>query len=389
VLARECTIGRQSSPTLSEKEVAVPWNEIIRPDLTPLVPYAPGLRASQVRERSGKDTVLKLSSNEHPCGPVPLAHAAMEAVLPRLNRYPDGAAVALRQKLATRFGVPVDTVAVSNGSNEMLRLIAQATLRPGDEVVFAWPSFVVYPMVTALFGATGVRVPLGEGDVHDLDAMLAAITARTRIVFLCNPNNPTGTIYTRDAFERFMTAVPEHVLVVVDEAYFEFATDSAYPDALNWFDGQRPLVVARTFSKIYSLAGIRVGYAVLPALIAEAINKVREPFNVNTVGQIAAYYSLDDAAEVTRRRDENQAQREQLCACFQRLGITYATSQTNFVYIHTGQPTKLFEMLLNEGVIVRDFGTAPALRVGIGTPEDTLRTIEAFEAVASQTGPIS
>lgn len=365
------------------------WDQIIRPDLTPLVPYAPGLRASQVRERSGKEVVLKLSSNEHPCGPVPLAHAAMQAVLPRLNRYPDGAVVALRQKLAARLQVPVDSVAVSNGSNEMLRLIAQATLRPGDEVVFAWPSFVVYPMVTALFGATGVRVPLAVGDVHDLDAMLAAITPRTRLVFLCNPNNPTGTIYTNDAFERFMAAVPEHVLVVVDEAYFEFATDPSYPDALTWFDGERPLAVARTFSKIYSLAGIRTGYAVMPARLVEAVNKVREPFNVNTVGQIAAYYSLDDEAEVARRRDENRAQRERLYACFERLGIPYAVSQTNFVYIHTELPKELFEMLLNEGVIVRDFGTSPALRVGIGTPSDTARTIEAFDAVASKMGLLS
>jgi histidinol-phosphate aminotransferase len=362
----------------------VPWDEIIRPDLTPLVPYAPGLRASQVRERSGKDVVLKLSSNEHPCGPVPLAKAAMEAVLPHLNRYPDGGVVALRNKLAARFGVPVDTVAVSNGSNEMLRLLAQATLRPGDEVVFAWPSFVVYPMVAALFGATGVRVPLAEGDVHDLNAMLAAITPKTRIVFLCNPNNPTGTIYTRDAFERFMAAVPEHVLVVVDEAYFEFVTDPAYPDAMTWFDGVRPLVVARTFSKIYSLAGIRVGYALMPPQLVDAVNKVREPFNVNSVGQIAAYYSLDDEAEVVRRRAENRAQREELSTCFERLGITYAISQTNFVYIHSERPKELFELLLNEGVIVRDFGTSPALRVGIGTPSDTRRTIEAFEAVASK-----
>jgi len=365
------------------------WDEIIRPDLTPLVPYAPGLRASQVRERSGRDVVLKLSSNEHPCGPVPLARAAMEAVLPRLNRYPDGAVVALRERLARHLSVPVESVAVSNGSNELLRLIAQAVLRPGDEVVFAWPSFIVYPMVTTLFGATSVRVPLGDGDVHDLDAMLAAITPRTRIAFLCNPNNPTGTIYTRDAFVRFMGAVPAHVLVVVDEAYFEFVTNPDYPDALEFFDGERPLVVARTFSKIYSLAGLRVGYGVMPERLNEALNKVREPFNVNTVGQIAACYSLDDVAEVTRRRSENAEQRRALCTCFERLGMTYAESETNFVYLHSSTPAELFGALLNEGVIVRDFGTAPALRVGIGTPEDTRRTIEAFEAVVARIAPNS
>lgn len=361
-------------------------DDIIRPDLEPLVPYAPGLRASQVRERTGRESVLKLSSNEHPCGPVPKALAAMRAVLPRLNRYPDGGCVALKAKLASRLGVDPSNLVVGNGSNEVLQLIAQAVLRPGDEVVFAWPSFVVYPMVTAIFGAVPVRVPLTEDDVHDIDAMLAAITPRTRVVFLCNPNNPTGTICTREAFMRFMEGVPEDVLVVVDEAYFEFVTSPEYPDALEWFDGKRSLVVCRTFSKMYSLAGLRVGYAVAPVSLVRAIDKVREPFNVNTVAQIAAYHSLDDEAEVRRRRAENQEQKTYLYSCFDRLGIRYARSETNFVYVHTSKPVEAFRALLDEGVIVRDFGTSPALRVTIGTPEDTARTIEAFEAAVAKLG---
>ncbi len=364
------------------------WDDIIRPDLEPLVPYAPGLRASQVRERSGKDLVLKLSSNEHPCGPVPIALAAMREVLPRMNRYSDGGCTALRRKLSERLGVPAETVVVGNGSNEILRLIAQVVLRPGDEVVFAWPSFIVYPMVTAIFGATAVKVPLAEGDTLDLDAMLAAITPQTRLVFLCNPNNPTGTIYRKEAFERFLAAVPSHVLTVVDEAYFEFVTDSDYPDGLDYFDGDRPIVIARTFSKIYSLAGLRVGYAICPPNIAEALHKVREPFNVNTVAQIAAYYSLDDEVEVRRRRKENQEQKTYLYSCFDRLGIKYARSETNFVYFHTSRPVEVFEALLSEGVIVRDFGNAPALRVGIGTPEDTQMTIAALEVVAARLGKL-
>lgn len=363
-------------------------DDIIRPDLAPLVPYAPGLRASQVRERSGRDVVLKLSSNEHPCGPVPAAIEAMRAVLPRLNRYSDGACTALRRKLSERLGVPFENVIASNGSNELLRLLAQVTLRPGDEVVFAWPSFVVYPMVTALFGATPVKVPLADGDVHDLPAMLAAITEKTRIVFLCNPNNPTGTIYGREAFDHFMEAVPPHVLVVLDEAYFEFVTATEYPDGLDYFAGTRPIAVLRTFSKIYSLAGARVGYGIMPTVLVDAINKVREPFNVNMVAQIAAFYSLDDEAEVRRRRKENQEQKVYLYSCFDRLNATYAPSETNFVYVHTARPVEVFQALLEEGVIVRDFGTSPALRVGIGTPEDTQRTIEAFEAVAARLGSL-
>jgi histidinol-phosphate aminotransferase len=364
------------------------WEAAIRAELEPMVPYAPGLRASEVRERSGRETILKLSSNEHPCGPFPAAIEAMEAVLPHLNRYPDGSARALRKALCHHLDIADENLVVGNGSNEIIRLIAQAVLRPGDEVVFAWPSFVVYPMVTQMFGATAVKVPLDSDETHDLPAMLEAITGRTRIVFLCNPNNPTGTIYDREEFERFMAEVPEHVIVVADEAYFEFVTDGAYPDALEWFDGQHPLVVLRTFSKIYSLAGLRIGYGALPAALARAVDKIREPFNVNMVAQVAAYYSLGDEAEVERRKRENQEQKTYLYSAFDRLGIAYVPSETNFVYTRTQRPVEVFEALLGEGVIVRDFGTAPALRVGVGTPEDTLATIAAFEAVTTRLGGV-
>jgi len=351
-----------------------------------MVPYAPGLRASEVRDRTGVDQVCKHSSNENPYGPFPSAIDAMECVLPRLNVYPDGGSRALREALSEKLGVPQSQLVVGNGSNELLRLVAQCVLRPGDEVVFAWPSFIVYPMVTQLMGATAVRVPLGEGEVHDLDAMLAAITPRTRIVFLCNPNNPTGTIYSRDAFARFMDAVPDHVLVVADEAYFEYVTSDDYPNALDWFDGIRGLCVLRTFSKMYSLAGLRVGYGVFPEPLVEAISKVREPFNVNTVAQVAAYYSLADESEVERRRRENQEQKAYLYSCFDRLGISYVPSETNFVYVLTEKPVEVFQALLSRGVIVRDFGTAPALRVGVGAPQDTQATIAALEAAVAQLG---
>jgi histidinol-phosphate aminotransferase len=366
----------------------VDFDALIRPELEPMVPYAPGLRASEVRKSSGKETILKLSSNEHPCGPFPSALRAMEAVLPRLNRYPDGSARALRKRLSKGLGVEFDQVVVGNGSNELIRLIAQAVLRPGDEVVFAWPSFVVYPMVTQMFGATAVRVPLNESDGHDIPAMLAAITERTRLVFLCNPNNPTGTIYQKIAFERYLAEVPDHVLTVVDEAYFEFVEDEQYPDTLRYFDGTRPLCTLRTFSKIYSLAGLRVGYAVVPEQLRVAIDKLREPFNVDTVAQIAAYYSLADGAEVERRRRENQEQKTYLYENFDRLGIDYVPSETNFVYFKTEKPVEVFKALLEEGVIVRDFGNAPALRLGVGTPEDTVITVAAFEAVVEKLGTI-
>ena len=364
------------------------WNALIRPHVGPMVPYAPGLRASEVREKSGKDVIRKLSSNENPYGPFDAALEGMRAVLPFLNRYPDGAERALKRRLAEKLGVASRHIVVGNGSNELLTLIAQAVLGPGDEVVFAWPSFVVYPMCAALMCATGVKVPVTEDEVHDLPAMLAAITEKTKIVFLCNPNNPTGTIYGRTAFEKFLAEVPPHVLVVIDEAYFEYVTSPNYSNGLDYFDGTKPIVVLRTFSKIYSLAGARVGYGIAPEELVQALDKVREPFNVSSVAQVGAYYSLADDAEVVRRRQENQEQKAYLYSCFDRLGISYVPSETNFVYMLTKKPVEVFEALLAEGIIVRDFGTAPALRVGIGTPEDSDATVAALTAAVAKLGAI-
>ncbi|HEY5539904.1 MAG TPA: histidinol-phosphate transaminase [Coriobacteriia bacterium] len=364
------------------------WNALIRPQVGPMVPYAPGLRASEVRAKSGKEVIRKLSSNENPYGPFPSAIEGMRAVLPFLNRYPDGAERELKRRLAEKLGVEERHLVVGNGSNELLTLIAQTVLGAGDEVVFAWPSFVVYPMCAQLTCATAVKVPLTEAQVHDLPAMLAAITDKTKLVFLCNPNNPTGTIYERGAFEQFLAAVPEHVLVVVDEAYFEYATSSAFPNGLDFFDGTRPIAILRTFSKIYSLAGARIGYGIAPEQLVEAIDKVREPFNVSSVAQVGAYYSLADDAEVERRRRENQEQKAYLYSCFDRLGISYVPSETNFVYMGTEKPVEVFEALLAEGIIVRGFGAAPALRVGVGTPEDTNATVAALEATVAKLGSI-
>jgi len=360
------------------------WDALIRDEVAPLVPYAPGLRASEVRTRIGGGEVHKLSSNENPYGPVPAALDAMSAVLPHLNRYPDGSVRALRARLVRHLGVEDRFIAVGNGSNEILRVIANAVLRPGDEVVYAWPSFVVYPMVAQVMGATAVPVPLTADQTHDLDAMLAAVTERTRIVFLCNPNNPTGTYVSRDAMQRFLDALPDTVLVVLDEAYIEYVTAPDFPDGLDFFDGTRPLVVLRTFSKIYSLAALRVGYGIMPEPLIAAVNKVREPFNVNTVAQIAAHYSLDDAAEIERRRLENAAQRDRLYEAFSSLGITFFASEANFVWIHDDDAQELFDLLLAQGVIVRSFGALPALRVGVGSPEDTDATIRAFQRALTQ-----
>lgn len=362
------------------------YDALIRPGIAPMVPYAPGLRASEVRERSGRSVIHKLSSNENSHGPFPAALAGMRAVLPHLNRYPDGAARALKRALAEKLAVDQHNLMIGNGSNELLVLLAQAVLGQGDEMVFAWPSFVVYPMCAQLTGATAAKVPLTDEYVHDLSAMRAAITEKTKLVFLCNPNNPTGTIYERDAFEEFVSALPEHVLLVLDEAYFEFVTSKQCPNGMDYFDGARPIVVLRTFSKIYSLAGARVGYGVAPEAVVAAIDKIRAPFNVSSVAQVGAYYSLADDAELQRRRRENKEQRAILCSAFDRLGISYVPSEANFVFMLTEKPVEVFEALLAEGVIVRDFGDTPALRVGVGTHEDTQATIGALEGAVARLG---
>jgi len=364
------------------------YDALIRPGVGPMVPYAPGLRVSEVREKSGKDVIRKLSSNENPYGPFPSALAGMRTVLPYLNRYPDGAARELRRALAEKLGVEERFLMVGNGSNELLTLIAQAVVSPGDEVVFAWPSFVVYPICTQLTCGRAVKVPLTAEQVHDLPAMLAAITEDTKLVFVCNPNNPTGTMVTRAQFDEFVSALPDHVLLVLDEAYFEYVTSPEFPNGLDYFDGERPIVVLRTFSKIYSLAGARIGYGVAPEPLVRAVDKVREPFNVSTIAQVGAYYSLADDSEVERRRRENQEQKAYLYSSFDRLGISYVPSETNFVYMLTEKPVEVFEALLAEGIIVRDLGTSPALRVGIGTPEDTDATVAALTAAVAKLGPL-
>jgi histidinol-phosphate aminotransferase len=349
-----------------------------------MAPYVAGMREEQVRALCEVDYLVKVSSNESPLPPFESAQKAGEQALVDLNRYPEGACSDLRAMLAQRLAVSPEHLVIGNGSNELLILLALATLNPGDEVVYGWPSFIVYPLMCQLTDAKAVEVPLNDAEQFDLDAILAAITPATKLVLLCSPNNPTGTWYSREAFEAFMDAVPDHVLVVVDEAYFEFVTDETYPDALDWFDGIRPLCVFRTFSKIYALAGIRCGYAVMPPDLIAALNKVRAPFNVNSVAQAMAMASLVDEAELDRRILENAQQRDRLEQAFEQLGISYAKSQTNFVWIHASNAQAVFDALLKRGVIVRSFGQGNALRVGVGSPEETTRIIEAFEKLREE-----
>ena len=359
------------------------WNTCIKGSLGPVAAYQPGLREEQIRDIAEVDRIYKLSSNESPLPPFPSALAAMQKTLTNLNEYPDGSVYALSCVLSEKYGVPLEQIIVGNGSNELVDDIALACLQPGDNAVYCWPSFVVYRSSTLINGAECRELPLTERGSFDLDALLAAIDERTKIVYVCTPNNPTGGIVTDKEFARFIEAVPEHVLVVVDAAYHEFIEDESRVDALDYFDGVRPLAVLRTFSKIYALAGARCGYAFAPAPLIAALNKVREPFNVNSVAQAGALASLADTEEVTRRRRLNQAGKQRLYECFDELGLNYLPSEANFVWVQVPDAVETFNALLRQGIIVRAFPGADGLRVGIGDDEGVSATIAAFKALFS------
>jgi len=346
-----------------------------RPAVQGLVPYEPGKPVEEVQRELGLARCVKLASNEGTFGPFPAALDALTRCAAELNRYPDGGAWRLRAALSERLGVAFEEVAVGSGADGLIDCLSQVSLDPGQEMVCGWPSFASYPIDAAKQGAVTVKVPLRD-DRYDLEAMLEAITPRTRLVFLCVPNNPTGTTNTRSEIEAFLDRVPDHALVVVDQAYFEYIDDPDYPDAIEEsFKAGRPVAVLRTFSKIYGLAGLRVGYMVAPSTVVSAVNKVKRAFDVSTAAQEAALASLDDPAELARRRTLNAESRQQLAAMLDSAGLSPARpAVANFLYAETGADTRpLFEALLAEGVIVRPlhgFGAPTAIRVSCGTTDE-------------------
>ncbi|MCL2632527.1 MAG: histidinol-phosphate transaminase [Coriobacteriia bacterium] len=359
------------------------WQKFFRQNLEAVQPYQPGLREEQVRNIAKVDTIYKLSSNENPLPPFPSAIQAMADSLTKLNEYPDGSAYHLTQLLSQHYNVPAEQIILGNGSNELIDLIAQSCLEPGDNVVYCAPSFTVYQSSALIAGADIITSPVLPDGSYDLPAIKAAINEHTKIVYVCTPNNPTGGIVTHKDLAAFLVDLPEHVLVVVDAAYEEFIVD---PDAalpLEFFDGIRPYVILRTFSKMYSLAGIRMGYGFAPEPIVENVSKVRNPFNVNSVAQAAAQASLDDAAEVERRRQANADGRNRLYDCFSNLGISHIPSQGNFIWIEVPDAQKTFEDLLTNGIIVRSFGHPHGLRVGVGDEAGVSATIQVFEKLFS------
>ena len=353
-----------------------------------LVPYKPGRPIEEVERELGIAGSIKIASNENPLGPSPKALEALAAALSGIHRYPDGGAVVLTEKLAGQLGVDPRRIVLGNGSNEILELACRLLAGPGDEVLFSADAFLVYPLVSIAVGATPVKAP-PRGFEHDLDAVAERITERTRIVFLANPNNPTGTIFRRREWESFLARVPENVAVVLDEAYFEFVEDELYPDGMAYIDRHPGLVVTRTFSKIHGLAGLRIGYGVASLEMADALARLRQPFNVNLLAQVAATAALDDTAHVEASKALVRDGRRRWDAALGRLGLEAVPSHANFLLVKTGDGAGVTDALLHKGVIVRPmnaYGFPDHVRITFGTPEEDARAIAALEEVLQQRG---
>ena len=349
-------------------------SELFRPAIAGLVPYEPGKPVEEVQRELGLERVVKLASNEGPFPPFPAAFEAMDRAARELNRYPDGGAWALRSALAAHHDVRFDEIIIGSGADGVIDLLSQAILDPGDEIVCGWPSFPSYVLDAAKLGAVVQRVPLRD-HTYDLDGLLAAIGPRTKLVYVCHPNNPTGTGNPRAELLSFFERVPDRVLTVLDQAYFEYIDDPDYADGIEEvFKEGRRVVVLRTFSKIYGLAGLRVGYGVAPEDVVVATSKVRRAFDVTATAQAAAVASIGQADELARRRAANAAGRAQLEEALRGHGLEPAgPALGNFVFVDVGDGRALFERLLREGVIVRplaSFGAPEAIRVSVGTEDE-------------------
>ncbi|SIS94734.1 histidinol-phosphate aminotransferase [Alicyclobacillus vulcanalis] len=335
--------------------------------------YVPGKPIEEVERELGLSRVVKLASNENAYGCSPKAVAAMTEEMARIPLYPESSSPALARKLAAKLGVREDQLFFGNGSDEIISLLARAFLEPGDEVVMADPTFSRYEQNVAIEGGVAVKVPCRDG-VHDLDAMLGALTSKTKLVFVCNPNNPTGTTVGAEPLRAFIERVPSDVVLVVDEAYYEYVTAEDYLQTLPILDTHPNLVVLRTFSKIYGLAGLRIGYAALHPDVASILHKVRGPFNTSRLAQVAALASLDDPDFVAMCRAQNAAERDRVARALSDMGLFVYPSQTNFLLFEVpGTGAAVAERLLHQGVIVRageGLGVPGTVRVSLGTPEE-------------------
>jgi histidinol-phosphate aminotransferase len=353
---------------------------LVPPYVETINPYVPGKPIEEVEREYGISGVAKLASNENPLGPSPRALAAARQACAQVNLYPDGSAFHLKRALARKLGVTPQEVVVGNGSNEVLEVLVRTFLGPDDETLTSANSFVVYKLATHTHGRRCVEAPMRDGHHYDLDAIAERLSPRTRLVFLANPDNPNGTWFGRPALERFLAAVPKQVLVVLDEAYIEYVTEPGWPDGLELRARHDNLVVVRTFSKIYGMAGFRLGYGILRPDLANYFDRVREPFNANLVAQAAGVAALEDHEHVARSRALVSSERPFLSEGLRALGATVYPSQANFVLADfPGRPgPQLFEQLLRQGVVVRPIGGPTCQRITLGTRADNQKVLAAL-----------
>ena len=352
----------------------------VHPAIASMNPYIPGRDAEDIKQEFSVAQTTKLASNENALGSSPKALSMLSDFAMALNRYPDGAGKALKRAIAARYGIAVDQIILGNGSDELITLLIKAVMIPGDEAVTCTPSFSLYEKAVTANLCNTIRVPL-TNHCYDLTAMSEVITPRTRLLFICNPNNPTGTIIDQDQLLSFLHRIPSDILVVIDEAYGEYVMTVDYPDTIRLQSHGYSLVTLRTFSKIYGLAGLRIGYGIAPQYLIEVMNKVRLPFNTNTLAQRAALAALHDDSHLAASRTMNCAGKAFFYDAFKELGLPFVCSEANFVYVDTKRDGNVvFEGLLRLGVIVRHI-EGSMLRVTVGRPDENRHFIDALRTV--------
>jgi histidinol-phosphate aminotransferase len=353
-----------------------------------IAPYQPGKPISELAREMGleENEIVKLASNENPLGPSPRTLEAVHAALPGIARYPDGNGFELKSALARRYGVTLEQIVLGNGSNDLLEFAARAFLVPGASAVYSQHAFAVYPLVTQAVGARGIEVAARDFG-HDLSAMLDATCEDSRVIFVANPNNPTGTLLSTESLLDFLEQVPRTVLVVLDEAYTEYLDENVRPDSISWLKRFPNLMITRTFSKAYGLAGLRIGFALAHPAVADMLNRVRQPFNVNSLAQTAALAALGDEAYLKQGCMINQQGMSQITDGFRRLGISFIPSYGNFVSFRIGNATAMYQRLLKQGVIVRpvaNYGMPEFLRVSIGLETENAKFLQALQAALKE-----
>jgi len=358
--------------------------DLCRKCILDLTPYVPGKPIEEVKRELGIDDVIKLASNENPLGPSPKALDAMKSALDNIALYPEGSCFDLRQALAKHLGVDPDMLIFGAGADEVIHYLGVALLDNDDEIIQADPSFVQYKAASTLMNCKAHMVPLKDW-THDLKAMLAKVNEHTKMLFITNPNNPTGTIVTADQIEAVFDSLPERCILVLDEAYYEYADDPNYTRSIEWIKQGKNVLAMRTFSKIYALAGLRIGYGIAPKYLIDLLERVRAPFNVNSIAQIGAIASLNDPGQVTRSREQNRRSKEYFYKELDAMGVPYTPTQANFLWIDVQRDCKkVFQDLMKRGVIVRTgdiFGCPTHIRVTTGTDEQNERFIKALREV--------